>query len=239
MSVQIRITETVSFLTGPTPEQIEFIGGNEVVLKLATENDNLAEDDGMIQVTLVDNSGYSISNSQKSATVLIDNQSDRIKRQQQINAGVTNIYSEYMSSIGVNSLNVAVEQVNLALSGNSVPVLQFGGLQSAQDIIQSTGESINSNLISVRTFFDESSFSMQLLPAIGDTRSIRVWGRGDYWDLKSNNTKLLNQSWAGDLFTGYLGFDSQLNQNLVLGSSFLLSEIDADYTRRFTTTNSI
>ena len=185
VNVQIRITETVSFLTGPTPELIEFLGGNEVIVKLATKNDNLAEDDGMIQVALVDNSGYSISNSQKSATVLIDDQADQIKRQRQINAGVTNIYSEYMSAIGVNSLNVAVEQVNLALSDNSIPVLQFGGLQSTQDIIQSTGESINSNSISIRTFFDESSFSMQLLPAIGDTRSMRIWGRGDYWDLIS------------------------------------------------------
>ena len=43
-----------------------------LILSLATANDNIAEDDGRIQVTILDDAGYTIAKSQNSAVVLVD-----------------------------------------------------------------------------------------------------------------------------------------------------------------------
>ena len=231
--IQIKLTEINNSLVGSTPKYVKFNGGNEVRLKLATANDHIAEGNGSVEIILVDDLGYSISPSQSSAKVLIDDLADRSEHQQQLNTELNHVFGEYINSIGANSLDVAVEQVNTALSNKTLPILQLGGLQSTQELIQSTGESINSNSVSVRTFFDESIFAMQLLPKTSALPPMRIWGRGDFWELNSSNTSLINQSWTSDLFTGYLGFDSLLNHNIVLGSSILMSEVEAEFNNSF------
>ena len=72
---------------------------------------------------------------------------------------------------------------------------------------------------------------MQLLPKTSALPPMRIWGRGDFWELNSSNTSLINQSLTSNLFTGYLGFDSLLNHNIVLGSSILISEVEAEFNK--------
>ena len=231
MNEYIRISgiQIGDFLSTPMPEKVKFDGGNQSILSLATANDNIAEDNGRIQVTILDNAEYTIAKSQNSAIVLVDDQEDRSQRREQINNGINRVFSEYIGSIGGNSLNVAIDQINLAVDGNASPTLQLGGLQSTQDLIRSTGESLNTDSISIQTFFDESEFSMMLIPQDNFGRPTRLWGQSDFWELSSNGENVSNQSWSGDLFTGYVGFDTHLSQNIVLGSSILVSEITADY----------
>ena len=77
-SVQIAVTETGDFIVKNIPEFVQFNGNLDFNLSIPTQDDQIAEDDGAVIVSIAKGEGYSIANSPSNqASVLISDANDR------------------------------------------------------------------------------------------------------------------------------------------------------------------
>ena len=105
----------------------------------------------------------------------------------------------------------------------------LGGQQNLQDLIVSTGETINDNDILVRKLLDKSSFEFNIFPDSEYVNSISAWGQSNFRNLNTVNNGTGDLG-SGELFNGQFGFDTAIIPELItgLGTSFTRSFVNLD-----------
>ena len=228
-NVSIAIVETGDFILGNHPESVSFNANHEVRLAIATEDDQFAEQDGGIRLTISEGEGYLVNKNNNSAGIIVSDKEDRKQREDSIIAGLTNVFSESITTLGTQSLNSVSNRVDMVYNENTDSNLILGGQNSFSGIVSTAGDSVNSDSISLRTILDQSSFEVELVPTSVTGVSSTLWGSGDYWNLASDGKISGKQPWTGDIFTGYVGLDTVINQDFLVGMSALISVSAVDY----------
>ena len=105
----------------------------------------------------------------------------------------------------------------------------WGGQQKMQDLIVTTGETINDNDILVRRLLNQASFEFNIVPDSGFVNTISAWGQSNFRNLNTINNGSGDLG-TGELFNGQFGIDTEILPDLVtgLGTSISSSTINLD-----------
>ena len=201
---------------------------NMTLLEIPTIDDNLAEQDGAVTISLIDADTYILSN-QDQARVVISDLIDREQRAEELTHATKNIFSDLTGAIGVQTFNITTDRVQQAFSNSAnSSTFTFDGNQDLTNIIASSGEALNENSLTIHEVLGTSSFSIGLFPENKGTSSATIWGIGDNLALTSEHN-LSSQTWDGDVFTGHIGIDTLIGQVILTGISTSLTESEFEY----------
>ncbi len=229
ISVSFQIHHAHVQIVLPRNMEVQLGGQDQVAIAIPTINDNYANnEDGYVAVTLTENPSYLITESAGSATVNISDKVDRQQRQAEITAHAQAFLPDLNGRMGAGALETISNRIELGFSKSSNQMLALGGQNSITGLLTASGETINENSTTLKSFLGDSSFAMTLNS--GDEFAIptTLWGLGDYQNL-SPTGRNHTIDWSGDLFTGYLGIDSLINDSLLTGISALVSESEVDF----------
>ena len=202
-------------------------------VEITTIDDNYAEQDGTLTLTLLDGRTYDLTD-QSNASVAISDLEDRQQRTADITAQAQAFLPDLMGIMGASTVDLVTERSNQNFNGNNELSLELGGESSVSGLITMGGEMINENTTALKSFLGDSSFAFSLLSGDDFTIPATVWGFGDYQNITSevgNNSS----NWSGDLFSGRFGIDAMISDGLMAGLSASISEseivfdqVDAD-----------
>ena len=197
-------------------------------VQINTINDNLAEQDGAISLTLIDSNLYELSN-QSSTRIVISDVADRQQRVDEITQASQDILPEITGSIGARTLGIATQRITTAFSESSgLSTFNYDGNQDLTKILTAGGDSLNDSTLTLRNVLGSSSIAINLFPESESSSLATIWGIGDLRDLKTAN-RTSQRSWDGDIFTGHLGIDSKVVNGLLTGISASITESEIDH----------
>ena len=196
---------------------------NTTLLEIPTIDDNLAEQDGAVTISLIDADAYTLSHLNQ-ARVVISDLIDREKRVEELTHTTKSVLSDLTDVIGAHTFNIATDRMEQAFSNsNRTATFTFNGNQNLTSILTSSGEALNEDSITFRDMLGNSSFALSLSPENTESSFATIWGTGDNLDLTSE-TNLNSRIWDGDVFTGHLGIDTLIGQGFLTGISTSLTE---------------
>ena len=213
----------------PEVQQVHLsISQQTAQIEITTIDDTLAEQDGALTLTLIDGDFYNLSD-QNFAKIIISDLVDRQQRVKDLTLANQAILPEITGAIGARTLGITTDRIEQAFSNsNGVSTFTFDGNQDLTTILTSSGEALNKNSMTLQDYLGNSSFAIGLYPENESTNLATVWGIGDIRDLNSRNN-LTQSSWDGDIFTGHLGIDTMVGQNLLAGISTSVTESNLEY----------
>ena len=196
---------------------------------IPTTDDNVAEQDGTVTLTLIEANSYHLSEHFQSKVVISDF-SDRQRRLGVLTQATQDILSDLTNTIGSNTLKFTNDRIEQAFSiSNRTATLKFNGYQDLTSILTSSGKALNENTVTLQDFLGNSSFTLSLSPENFGTNTTTLWGIGDNQELASRNS--LNQSsWDGINFTGHLGIDTMMNHGILTGFTTSITESEFEHT---------
>ena len=202
---------------------------DSVVLEYQTIDDSIAEEDGLIEVSIINNASYRVAPDSSSKIIKISDATDRKVRHDQLNTSLQAFMPDVMANMISRTADALSQRSQFAFSGNNEPVFNIGGQESLQGMITEGGERINNNSISLRSLLGDSSFAIRVLSAEISSTPTTIWGIGDSRDL-SSSSEHNSQVWSGDVFNGQIGFDTLVGNELLTGvsASFSENQIKAD-----------
>ena len=214
---------------GPEVQQVHLsISQQTAQIGMTTIDDTLAEQDGALTLTLIDGDSYDLSD-QNFAKIIISDLADRQQRIKDLTIASQAILPEITGAIGARTLGIATDRIEQAFSNsNGLSTFTFDGNQDLTTILTSSGDALNKNSMTLLNYLGNSSFAIGLYPENESTNLATVWGIGDIRDLNSRNN-LTQSSWDGDIFTGHLGIDTMVGQNLLAGISTSVTESNLEY----------
>ena len=227
--ISIHVDQSGEFLSSTPPTQYSLNGEKEGILELATSDDQIAEPDGTITLSITYGRGYITTEGNASASVSISDHADRVARQQQIISNISHLLpqiNQAESELLNESLTNRIQSFN---SAERKSYFNLGGQHNMQDLIITTGETINDNDVLVRRLLDKSSFEFNIIPDSGFVNAISAWGQSNFRSLNtiSNGAGDLG---SGELFNGQFGFDTEIIPELItgLGTSITRSTVNLD-----------
>ena len=224
--IYFEINKVGDFISSEIPSQIVLpIGQSHSQVMIDTIDDTLAESDGQVSLTLIQNSTYQIGD-RIEAIVYVSDQADRLRRSENISNAGQEVLSDLVGSIGARSISSVTSRVRSAFSATGpVMHLKLNGTDQITDLLTTGGEMINADSMSLRSILGNSSFTLDLFPEQGRSSLATIWGLGDHRDLKSSGSENTN-SWDGDVFTGQIGFDAKVGTSILAGLSTSVIESD-------------
>ena len=226
--VTFEISEQGQFIGREPVSQVKLTISNPVTwVSVETEDDEIAEEDGKIILSLNESNNYSISGP-RSVFVNISDSMDRQNRFEEVAALSQAVIPESLGTIGSNAMNVTNFRLNHLSSGNQQTYFKFDQNEKFTDLIDATGNFLNSDQMSWKSFLGESAFSINLLTEDKEGVPVEFWGKGNFRELSSDpiaNSK----SWDGDTFNGHLGIDAELGAGVIGGISLSSSQLDIQY----------
>ena len=228
--VQFEIEQVGDFFGEQSPSQVYLTqaeSSSRVVIN--TINDSLAEEDGLVTLTLHENNTYRVGK-QRVAAVSISDIDDRLRRSKAITAAGQDVLPDLVGMIGARSNEMTTNRVRNAFTATgSTAKFKINGANQFTDLLTVGGELVNTNSKSLRSILGSSSFTIDLFPEQDYPSLTTIWGLGDYRDL-SNNSNENSNSWKGDFFTGQFGFDAMIGQGILAGFSTSVIESDVTHT---------
>ena len=213
----------------PSSTEIQ-IGGQETVsIAIPTINDNHANEDGYVAVSLLDNPDYQISDNEGRAVVSISDAVDRQNRVAELTANAQAFIPDLTGTMGANSLVTVSNRIELGFTEGGNQVLELGGRNSIPGILTASGDAVNEDTTTLKSFLGNSSFVMTLNS--GDEFAIptTLWGLGDYQKLSHTRRSRDSIDWSGDLFTGHIGIDALIQERLLAGISASVAESEVEF----------
>ena len=187
-------------------------------IEIITIDDNLAEPDGSLTLTLLDRDEYDLS-VDSSVRVTISDSVDRQQRVEDISIASQDILPEMTGALGARTLGFTSDRISNAFASKGLSsTFLYNGKQDLTELIEVGGEAINDNSMTLREVLGSSSFAISLFPETDGPSMATIWGLGDYRDLKSTE-RSNSRSWDADVFTGHLGLDALVGQGLLVGIS--------------------
>ena len=230
ISVKLSVNPVGEFFEFGEPIQtsVHLQASTPVPIIYQTIDDSIAEDDGRLEVSIIADPSYNISNHQGSTFVVISDASDRKERQNLLSASAEAFLPDLTGSLGAGHLDIVSNRVALGLSSSSNRILELGGHQSIQGILTAGGEAINQDATALKSFLGDSTFTLPLLSTDEFAVPMTIWGVGDYRNITSEY-QYDSLNWSSELFHGHIGIDAVINNELLVGISTSLSESEVDF----------
>ena len=199
-------------------------------IEIPTINDNHANDkDGYVAVTLLEAPNYHIVETAGRAVVYISDAVDRQNRVAELTAKAQAFIPDLTGIMGANSLTTVSNRIELGFTAGGNQVLELGGRNSIPGIVTASGEAVNENTTSLKSFLDDSSFAVTLNSGDDFAIPTTLWGLGDYQNLSPTSGSRDSINWSGDLFTGHIGIDALISDRLITGISASVSESEVEF----------
>ena len=229
LEVHFSIDQVGDFIGEQVPSQV-FLSQAESSTRVLinTIDDTLAEEDGVVTLTLDENNTYHVGK-QRVAVVSISDIDDRLRRRKAVATAGQDVLSNLVGMIGARSIGTTTNRARSAFTATNLTTkFEINGAKQLTDLLTTSGEMVNADLISLRSILGRSSFTITQFPEDGFSIPATIWGLGDHQDL-SNNSNEDSNSWNGDVFTGQLGFDVKIGSNILAGISTSIVESDINY----------
>ena len=113
--------------------------------------------------------------------------------------------------------------------GGSARRLTIGGQSTLEGIVTAHGKAIAGGNFDLKTLLGGSDFVLPLNArgaGLGGLSGVTVWGGGDYRALSGKSGAL---GWDGNLFSGHIGADVQVNDKVLAGVQVSWGQVDVDY----------
>ena len=226
--VNINISGGQSFVNISSPnQQVQiFNGQSSTIYALDTINDDRAEGDETVIVTIVEGEGYSIASPPSNqATTLVSDANDRAKYNQRLSTANSILIPELMATTGVQSYQTMSNRVHMAFTNEEQFLFEVGGQSNPTEILKLGGKSINEQVDLMELLRDDTEIAINLSSDNAVLNNTTAW-------LKSENQNIYNlnhtdsTAWSGDFYTGNFGIDVQLGSGLLLGIASSISEND-------------
>ena len=229
LTVTLKVTRGMTLIEGPPYQNVQLNGNERVSIAIPTKNDNRAGGDGVVTVTLIERENYSISKNQSEVNVTISDAIDRQNRLAEITTYVQAFIPDLTGTMGVNSLTTVSNRIELGFTEGGNQVLELGGRNSIPGILTASGDAVNEDTTTLKSFLGDSSFAMTLNS--GDEFAIptTLWGLGDYQNLSPTGRSRDSIDWSGDLFTGHIGIDALIQDGLLAGISASVAESEVEF----------
>ena len=224
--INLNVSQQGNFLTENPPVKVAMNGTQTVNLDLETHDDSIAELDGTIQVMILAGENYSISSSQNTAIVNVIDATDRELYRSNVMTGLNTVLPQMMQASNAGVYQKTSDRLNLGLLENS-DYLKLGGANTIKDWLKVTGRLVNEKEMLTQMLLDNSSFAFDLTPGLIPNRSITAWGSSEFQSLKSASNS--ETDWSGELYSGYLGLDTNLTPEIVLGVGVSTIEGNFDF----------
>ena len=226
--VNININGGQNFINVSEPNQQVAIsrGQSNTHYTLATIDDEHAEDDETIIVSIAEGEGYSIADSPlNQASVLISDANDRTEYNQRLSAANRILIPELMATTGIQSYQTMSNRVQLAFENEEPFIFEVGGQSNPTQILQLSGQTLNNQNDLLDLLRDDTEIAIRLTSDNSILNNTTAW-------LKSDNQNIYNlnhtdsTTWSGDFYTGNFGIDTQFNSGLLIGIATSMSEHD-------------
>ena len=129
------------------------------IFTVDTLYDDNAEDDEMLEVSIIGDGSYRIGNPGNAAVKVVDIV-DRKDAQQQLISGQQSILPEILGFVSEHTLSEISNRGNQVSSGQINSAFNFGGNTAITDMIKEGGELINKDSTSWQELLDETRFSV-------------------------------------------------------------------------------
>ena len=227
-SVKIKLdtTESRNFLTDQLINSIE-ISPNQVekFLVIQTLDDDLANKDGVLTVTILPDKSYTLGENYY-AMVKISDKSDRDSFREELVATQDIINPVVLSSMESELLNATRESPIIQRKTNERFNYQILGQSSVKEILNAGKQLKDFNLPIWKGLLYGSSLGFDFYP-VGETeKSLLFWGQGIHSNLSNFGIDRTN-SWYGEVLTGLFGIDSILSPSISTGVSMSQTSVNA------------
>ena len=212
----------------PGAMNVQLSGQDAIAVAIPTINNDHADEDGYIAVSLTEDPSYLITENEGNAVVNISDAIDRQQRQAEITAHAQAVLPDLTGRMGANNLGIVSNRITQGFSENANQVLELGGHSSLTGMLTASGEIVNENSTTLKSFLGDSSFAMSLITGDEFAVPATLWGIGDLQDF-SSATSNRTIDWSGDLFTGHIGIDALINDGLLTGISASVSESEVEF----------
>ena len=202
---------------------VQFQSQDQIPITFQTVDDSHAENDGSIAVSIIPHSTYKIVPNHTTAVVTISDAIDRKLRETLISESSQAFLPHVIGNMVARNSNALSQRMQSALTGTNNVEFKFGGQESIREMLKVGGEMVNEDSTSIRSILGGSSFAMTVLPRENFITPVTIWGIGDNRELSSSALTSI-PTWSGDAFTGQIGFDSQISQNVLTGIAATFSE---------------
>ena len=159
---------------------------------------------------------------------------ERVKRLERISEMVV---PEVTRAIAASTLSAVTGRIEAVASG-AVPTVNIAGQSTLHQALTANARALEEGMLDLQRVLAGSSFALSLNAAEGDKAGgvgdIGVWGSGDYRNLSGGDASAVE--WDGEVWSGHLGADARLRENLLAGLSASFSQGSFDYTDRTTGT---
>ena len=232
LDINININGGQSYVNISAPSQQVQIsrGQSRTLYTLATIDDERAEDDETIVVSITEGEGYSIADSPlNQASALISDVNDRTEYNERLSAANRILIPELMATTGIQSHQTMSNRVHMAFNNEEKFLFEVAGQSNPTNILSLTGQTLNQQDDLMDLLRDDTHI------AIGLTTDNAILNNTTAW-LKSENHNVYNlnrsdsANWSGDFYTGNFGIDTRLNSGLLLGIATSISERDINFT---------
>ena len=205
-------------------------GQESVDLFFPTIDDTLAEDDGAIKVAIVEQPYFYVAENQSSASIIVSDAIDRNEREEFVIARAQAFLPDAIGNMAARTSDSIEFRFQQAFSGTDNVTLNLSGQETIRGMIKESGEILNDSdsLTSLRSFVSQSSFSLPLFSAEQFNTSTSIWGIGDYRDLLPNSSSG-SDIWKANSFTGHIGLDTKMGQEILTGISATFNENIVDF----------
>ena len=228
LEIEITIDSPNDSISEATPMRVTMPAGVSVhVLELATTDDNKAEEEEIITLTINEQPTYTISKTRGSASVTLTDHKDW-QRRSEIARSNGVVIPELAGRLSAQSLNQISERIQQGFASEGQNVLQIGGSEKLTGILEQSGDAVNNDALLKDTLFNNSSFAFNLLPDSTGLNSATTWGSGNQFEFQSQG--LDNSSMSGEMLSSHLGLDVAFNEELISGFTGTYSDTRVDYT---------
>ena len=202
-------------------------GTDSIPLIYQTIDDTIAEDDGRLEVSIIADPSYLIAPAQSSAFVIISDAVDRTARQDVLSASAEAFLPDVVGNMAARTSDIIAQRLEQGFSESNDIVLNLGGEETLKGLIELSGEMTNKDEVSWREVLGDSAFAMTILSGEDVVTPTTIWGIGDRRNLTSSSSNHA-QDWTGDTFTGQLGIDTLIGDEILTGVSASFSENDIE-----------
>ena len=227
--VSLQIHQERVQIEGPTKIDVHLNSKDPVSISIPTINNNQADEDGLISVSIMEDSSYLIVANAGTAVVGVSDAVDRQNRLSNISAHAHAFLPNLTGNIGSGTLDIVSNRIELGINEPGIHALELGGQNSISGIITTGGEAINANSTTIKSFLGDSSFAVSLNSGEDYTIPTTVWGLGDYQRISTRNSSGKTMDWSGDLFLGHMGIDTLIREGLLVGISVSVAESEVKF----------
>ena len=226
IEVKLKTIESGNFLTGQLVNTVVFSPSHvEKSVIFQTLDDELAEKDGMLTVSILPDTNYHLGDSHF-AIIKISDKSDRDSLREEFSATQDIINPVVFRSMESELLSATRESPHVQRKTNERFNYQILGQSSLKGILNAGKQIGDINGPILKGLLYRSSFGFDLYP-VGETeKSLLFWGQGIHSNLNNFGIDHAN-TWYGEVLTGLIGIDSILGPSINTGVSISQTNVNA------------